>query len=135
MLNIEKFKARLIRSNHPDALRIGVDFKDESRLYIIVNGGISNINCEPIKLYATEIKICALVIITHGELYLKVNEKPLRIGQGRSIYCYALKTDKYLPQDKNSDRSFYFSSLFLRWQRTHELSDKQAQERLGLTAK
>jgi hypothetical protein len=135
MLTVEKFKARLIRSNHPDALRIAVDFIDKSRLYIIVNGGIANINCQPIEQYAAEIKICVLEMITQGELYLKANEKPLRIGQSRSIYCYALKADEYLPQGETSARSFYFSSLFIRWQRTHELSDKQAQERLGLTAK
>jgi hypothetical protein len=135
MLTVENFKARLIRSNHPDALRIAVDVIDKSQLYIIVNGGIANINCEPIEQYAAEIKICALELITQGELYLNANEKQLRIGQGRSIYCYALKADEYLPQGKKSDRSFYFSSLFIRWQRTHQLSDEQAQKKLGLTAK
>lgn len=28
----------------------------------------------------------------------------------------------------------YFSSLFIRWQRTHQLSDKQAQKKLELNA-
>ncbi len=111
MLIVEKFKARLIGYNHHDALRIAVDVIDKSKLYIIVNGGIANINCEPIEQYAAEIKIYALEMITQGELYLKANEKPLRIGQGRSIYCYALKVDEYLPQSETSARSFYFSSL------------------------
>jgi hypothetical protein len=135
MLTVENFKARLIRYNHPDALRIAVDVIDKSQLYIIVNGGIANINCEPLEQYAAEIKICVLEMITQGELYLKANEKPLRIGQGRSVYCYVLKTDEYLPQGETNARSFYFSSLFIRWQRTHQLSDEQAQERLELTAK
>lgn len=135
MLTVENFKARLIRSNHPDALRIAFDVIDKSQLYLIVNGGIANINCEPIEQYAAEITTCALEMITQGELYLNANEKPLRIGEGRSVYCYALKADEYLPQGEKSARSPYFSSLFIRWQRTHQLSDKQAQERLGLTAK
>lgn len=135
MLNVEKFKARLIRSNHPDWLHVGVDSKYKSQLFIIVNGGMANINCAPIELYAKEIKNCALEMIAQEQLYLKVNEKPLRIGQGRSIYCYAFKADECLPQSETNDRYFYFSSLFIRWQRSHQLSDKQAQERLGLTAK
>ena len=93
MLNVEKFKARLIRSNHPDWLHVGVDSKDESQLFIIVNGGMANINCAPIELYAEEIKNCALEMIAQEQLYLKVNEKPLHIGLGRSIYCYAFKED------------------------------------------
>jgi len=128
LLTVENFKARLIRFSHPDALRIAVDVIDKNQLYIIVNGGIANINCEPIELYATEIKIFVLEMITQGELYLNADEKPLRIGQDRSAYYYVLKADEYLPQGKTSDRSFYFFSLFIRWQRTHELSDKKAQK-------
>jgi hypothetical protein len=135
LLKIEELKTRLVRLNHPDALRIGVDFIDKNRLYIIVNEGIANINCDPIELYETEIKICVLEMITQGKLYLETNEKPLRIGQGRSIYCYAFKEDEHLHKSETNDRYFYFSSLFIRWQRTHELSDKQAHEMLGLTAK
>lgn len=63
MLSIEKFTSRLIRPNHPDQLHVGVDSKDESQLYIIVNGGMANINCAPIELYAPEIKHCALEMI------------------------------------------------------------------------
>jgi hypothetical protein len=135
MLTIEKFKARLARSNHPDWLHIGVDSKDESQLYIIVNGGMANINCAPIELYPLEIKACALNMITQELLYLKANEKSLRIGQGHSLYCYTLKLDEDLPQAEPIVRSIYFSSLFIRWQRTHQLSDKHSQEKLGLTAK
>jgi hypothetical protein len=74
-------------------------------------------------------------MITQEQLYLKANEKSLRIGQGHSLYCYTLKLDEDLQQTEPSARSFYFSSLFIRWQRTHQLSDKQAQGKLGLTAK
>ena len=135
MLTVKKFKARLIRSNHPDWLHVGVNSKDESQLYIIVNGGMANINCAPIELCAEEIKNCALEMIAQEQLYLKVNEKSLRIGQEQSIYCYTLKSDECLPQVEPSERSIYVSRLFMRWQRTHQLSDKHAQERLGLTTK
>jgi hypothetical protein len=77
---------------------VGVDTKDESQLYIIVNGGMGNINCAPIEIYAVEIKNCALEMITQGLLYLKSNEKSLRIGQRHCIYCYTLKLDENLPQ-------------------------------------
>jgi hypothetical protein len=135
MLTVENFRARLGRSNHPDWLHVGVDTKDESQLYIIVNGGMGNINCAPIELYATEIKNCALSMVAQGELHLEANEKPLRIGQGSSIYYYTLKSDENLSQVIPHVRKMYFSSLFIRWQITHELSDEHAQERLGLTAK
>jgi hypothetical protein len=135
MLTVEKFKARLIRPNHPDCLHVGVDTKDESQLYIIVNGGMANINCAPIELYPLEIKACALKMITQELLFLKVNEKSLRIGQSHSLYFYTLKSDEDLPLLEPSGRSIYFSSLFIRWQRTHQLSDEHAQEKLGLTAK
>jgi len=135
MLTVEKFKARLERPNHPDWLHVGVDTIDESQLYIIVNGGMGNINCAPIEQYVAEIKNCAREMITQELLYLKPDGKSLRIGQGHSIYCYTLKLDEDLPQAAQGSRSIYFSSLFIRWQRTHQLSDKQAQEMLGLTAK
>jgi hypothetical protein len=135
MLNVEQFEKRLLRPNHPDWILVGIDTQDEKQLYIASNGGMNNINCASIEQYAAEIKICVLEMITQGELYLKPNEKSLRIGQGRSIYCYALKVDDDLQQTEPIVRSIYFSSLFIRWQRTHQLSDKQAQGKLGLTAK
>lgn len=134
MLTVEKFKMRLERPNHPDWLLVGVDSKDENQLYLLSNGGMANINCAPIEQYAAEIEICALSMVAQGELHLKSNEKPLRIGQGRSIYSYTLKSDKNLTQAASESRSIYFSSLFIRWQRTHELSDERAREMLGLTA-
>ena len=134
MLTVEKFKERLKRTNHPDRLCIGVDSQNESQLYIIVNGGIANVNCDPIELYPLHIKHCVIEMIAQEQLYLKLNEKLLRIGQGDSIYCYTLKLDGDLRQSESNDRSIIFSSLFIRWQRTHQLSDKQAQEKLGLTA-
>jgi len=135
MLTVEKFKARLRRANHPDWLHVGVDSKDEKQLYIIVNGGLANINCGPIELYALEIKKCVQEMITLEELYIKPGEKSLRIGQGRSLYYYALKSNKNLTQAELNVRSIYFSSLFIRWQRTNQLTDKDVQEKLGLTAK
>lgn len=74
-------------------------------------------------------------MITQEQLYLKPDEKSLRIGQGNSIYCYTLNVDENLPKSEASARSIYFSSLFIRWQRTHQLSDKQTRKKLGLTAK
>jgi hypothetical protein len=135
MLTVEKFKERLERINHPDWLLVGVDSKDENQLYLLSNGGMANINCVPIEQYAAEIKISALSMVAQGKLHLKSNEKPLRIGQGRSIYYYTLQSDEDLSQAARESRSIYFSSLFIRWQRTHELSDERAREILGLTAK
>lgn len=93
MLTVERFRERLERPNHPDWLLVGVDSRNESQLYIMVNGGIANINCDPIEQYPPEIKDCALNMVAQDELHLKPNEKSLRIGQGRTIYCYTLKTD------------------------------------------
>lgn len=135
MLTVENFKKRLIRIEHPDWLHVGVDTKDESQLYIIVNGGMGNINCAPIELYPPEIKNCSLEMITQKHLYLKANEKSLRIGHGHSLYCYTVKLDEDLVKAEPRTRRVHFSSLFIRWQRTHQLSDKHAQEKLGLTAK
>lgn len=135
MLTLEQFKVRLNRTNHPDRLHIGIDSQNESQLYLILNGGIANINCVPIEQYAAEIKTCALEMIRMRQLYLKVNEVPLCIGKERSVYGYSLKLDDNLTQDEPITRRIYFSSLFIRWQRAHELSDKQAQELLSLTTK
>lgn len=72
-------------------------------------------------------------MITHGELYLRKNEKPLRIGQGKSINSYSLKSVEHLTETNSINRKMYFSSLFIRWQRTHQVSDKCVQDKLGLT--
>lgn len=133
MISVEELKVNLKRPYHPDSLHIAVD--DDSQLYILSNDGMANINCAPIERYAPEIKNCALKMIKQGELYLKAHEKSLRIGQGKSLYCYTVKLDEDLAKAKPSTRRIYFSSLFIRWQRTHQLSDKDAQEKLGLTAK
>tara|TARA_R110002012_G_scaffold52191_1_gene134119 strand:+ start:20662 stop:21183 length:522 start_codon:yes stop_codon:yes gene_type:complete len=135
MLTVEKFKARLERPNHPDWLFVGVDSKDENPLYLLSNDGLNNINCATIEQYAAEIKNCVLSMVAQGELHLNSNEKPLRIGQGRSIYSYTLKSDEDLSQAVSQSRNIYFSSLFIRWQRTYKLSDERAREMLGLTAK
>lgn len=135
MLTVGKFKERLERPNHPDWLLVGVDSKNENQLYLLSNGGMNNINCAPIEQYAAEIKNCALNMVAQGQLHLNSNEKPLRIGQGRSIYSYTLKSDEDLSQAVIESRSIYFSSLFIRWQRTHKLSDEHAREMLGLTDK
>lgn len=133
MLTVEKFKARLIRPNHPDWLLVGVDSNDESQLYVLVNGGMANINCAPIELYPVEIKKCALEMILQEELYLRPNQKPLRISHGRSTYSYTLKSDTIPSQASLTIQKMYFSSTFIRWQRSHQLSDKITQNKLGLT--
>ncbi len=135
MLTVEKFKERLIRVNHPDWMSVGADIGDESQLYIVSNGGMNNINCFPIEHYPQEIKVCVLNMIAQDELHFKPNQKSLRIDQGRNIYCYTLKVREDLPRVEASTPFIYFSNLFIRWQRTHQLSDKHAQEKLGLTAK
>lgn len=133
MLTAEKFKARLIRSNHPDRLLVGVDSKDDKQLYIIGNGGLGNINCAPIESFQEEIKTYVLEMISQSELYLKQDEKPVRIGHSKRIYSYSLKSPDNLSQAISTVPKMYFSSLFIQWQRTHQVSDKCAQDKLGLT--
>ena len=134
MLTVKQFKARLIQSSHPDYLHVCVDSKDENQLYIIVNGGIANINCDPIESYAIEIKDCAQEMISLGELFLKENEKSVRIDHGRSVYSYSLKSSSNTLQAGPAYQKMFFSSTFIRWQRSHQISDEHAQEQLGLTA-
>lgn len=134
MLTVNKFISGLERPNHADALFVGVDSKDDTQLYILSNGGISNINCKPIELFPEEIKTYTLEMISQSELYLKQDEKPVRIGQGKSILSYSLKSVDNLSQANSTIHKMYFSSLFIRWQRTHKISDKYAQDKLGLTA-
>lgn len=135
MLTIEKFKARLTRPNHPDWLLVGVDTKDDSQFYILGNGGMGNINCAPIELFSAEVKACVLEMVTQGDLYLKEHETYLRIGQEKSVYSFTLKPVENSPQASSTVRKMYFSSIFIRWQRSHQLSDEHVQEKLGLTAK
>lgn len=71
MISVEQFKLRLMRPNHPDWLLVGVDANDDSQLYILSNGGMANINCAPIELYADQIKYYGREMIAQGELYLK----------------------------------------------------------------
>jgi len=134
MLNIEQFKKRLLRPNHPDWILVGIDTQDEKQLYIASNGGMNNINCAPIENYLSEIKSCALELIDEGCLYLKANAKPLRIGQGRSAYFYTLQTTTGTSNSKVNTLKFQFANLFVKWQRTHQVSDIRAQEMLHLTA-
>tara|TARA_R110001583_G_scaffold17500_2_gene70718 strand:+ start:2133 stop:2663 length:531 start_codon:yes stop_codon:yes gene_type:complete len=134
MLSVEQFKLRLIRPNHPDWLLVGVDDNDESQLYILSNGGMANINCAPIELYAIEIKHCAQEMIALGDLFLKENEKSVRIGNGRSVYSYSLKSNSNALESTSANQHVYFSSTFIRWQRSHQVSDKITQEKLGLNA-
>jgi hypothetical protein len=134
MLNVEQFKKRLLRPNHPDWILVGIDIQDEKQLYIASNGGMNNINCAPIENYLSEIKSCALELIDEGQLYLKTNAKPLRIGQGRSSYFYTLQTTPDTSSNKINTLKFQFSNLFVKWQRTHQVSDIRAQELLHLTA-
>jgi hypothetical protein len=133
MLTVNKFKRRLIRPNHPDWLLVGVDSKNDHQLYLLSNDGMANINCAPIECYAEEIKIYAQEMIKQGELFLKENEESVRIGNGRSVYVYSLKPNSNnLEADLNS-KKVYFSSTFIRWQRSNKLSDEDARIKLGLT--
>jgi len=134
MLSVKKFISSLELPNHADALFVGVDSKDDKQLYVIGNGGLGNINCAPIESFQEEIKTHVLEMISQSELYLKQDEKPIRIGHGKSIYSYSLKSVENLSQASSTVHKMYFSSLFIRWQRTHQMSDECAQDKLGLTA-
>ena len=134
MLTVKDFEERLSKIGHPDWLHVGVDSKDENQLYIIVNGGIANINCSPIEIYPAEIKNCALEMIFQEELFLKPNEKPLRIEEGRSVFTYTFKLVENYLHENSAPRKPYFSSFFIRWQRTHQLSNEESRKKLGLTA-
>jgi len=133
MLNVEQFKRRLKRPNHPDWLLVGVDANDDSQLYILSNGGMANINCAPIELYADQIKYYAREMIAQGELFLKKNEKSVRIGNGRSVSSYSLKSNTEDSQVNANSQKVYFSSIFIRWQRSHQMSDEDARKKIGLT--
>jgi hypothetical protein len=133
MLTVEKFKARLEQSNHPDWLLVGVDSKNEKQLYLLSNGGMGNINCASIELYAAEIITCAREMILLGKLFLNENEKSIRIGQGRSVYSYSLKSNIDYSHVNAASQKVYFSSTFILWQRSHQLSDEDVREKLGLT--
>jgi hypothetical protein len=130
MLSVEQFKLRLMRPNHPDWLLVGVDANDDSQLY----GGMANINCAPIESYADEIKYCAREMISQGDLFLKENEKSVRIGHGRSVYSYLVKSTVNILEASPASQEVYFSNTFVRWQRSHELSDEDAREKLELSA-
>jgi hypothetical protein len=129
MLTQENFIKRIKQPNSPSWLHVGVDTQNENQLYIAVNGGMNNINCAPIETYLAEIKVCALVMIDEGELFLDKNPKPLRIAQGRSAYFYTLKTIEHSMKNYR----FSFANLFVKWQITHDVSDISAQDMLGLT--
>jgi hypothetical protein len=134
MLTQENFIKRIKQPNSPSWLHVGFDTQDEKQLYIAVNGGMNNINCAPIENYLPEIKSCALELIDEGHLYLKANAKPLRISQGRSAYFYTLQITPDRSSSNINALKFQFSNLFIKWQRTHQVSDIHAQEMLHLTA-
>lgn len=134
MISVEKLKARLKRPRHPDWLHIGLDANDDSQLYVLSNDGIANINCERIELYAEEIKDCVREMISQGVLVLKENEKSVCIGNGRSVYSYSLKSNANVLEATHDNQNMYFSNTFVRWQRTHQVSDKHAEVKLGLSS-
>jgi hypothetical protein len=134
MLTQESFIKRIKQPNSPDWLHVGIDTQDEKQLYIAGNGGMNNINCAPIENYLSEIKSCALELIDEGQLYLKANAKPLRIGQERSAYFYTLQITPDTSSSNINALKFQFSNLFIKWQRTHHVSDIRAQEMLHLTS-
>jgi hypothetical protein len=134
MLTVENFKKRLERPNHPDWLLVAVDSKNKNQLSLLSNAGMGNIHCAPIEWYLEEIKICAREMITQGELFIKKNEGSIRVGNGRSVYVYTLKPNSNTLEADLANQKVYFSSTFIRWQRSYNLSDEVAQEKLGLTA-
>ena len=134
-ITVEQFNKRLKQPNHPDGLHVAVDSKDGRQLYIFINDGLANIKCDPIELYGTDIKNCVQLMITQGKLFVKDNEKSIRIGQGRSIYGFTLKAEEYTQNEIQKTNGIYVSSVLIRWQRTHKFSDKYVQEKLGLSAK
>lgn len=134
-ITVEQFKQRLKQPNHPDGFHVAVDSQDESQLYIAMNDGLANIKCDPIELYGTDIKNYIQLMIIQSKLFVKDNEKSVRIGQGRSIYGFTLKAEEYTQNEIQKIKGIYFSSILIRWQRTHKFSDKYVQEKLGLSAK
>jgi len=134
-ITVEQFNKRLKQPNHLDGLHVAVDSKDGRQLYIFINDGLANIKCDPIELYGTDIKNCVQLMITQGKLFVKDNEKSIRIGQGRSIYGFTLKAEEYTQNEIQKTNGIYVSSVLIRWQRTHKFSDKYVQEKLGLSAK
>jgi hypothetical protein len=133
MLTQEDFIKRINQPNSPSWLHVGVDTQDKNQLYIAVNGGMNNINCAPIENYLSEIKSCAFELIDEGQLYQKANAKPLRIGQGKSAYFYTLQIAPETSSSNINALKFQFSNLFVKWQRTHDVSDIHAQDLLDLT--
>jgi hypothetical protein len=134
-ITVEQFKKRLKQPNHPDGFHVAVDSQDKTQLYIAINDGLANIKCDPIELYGTDIKNCVQLMITQSKLFVKDNEKSVRIGQGRSIYGFTLKAEEYTQNEIQKTKGIYFSSVLIRWQRTHKYTDKYVQEKLGLSAK
>ena len=108
MLTIKNFKTLLQHTNHPDWLLVGVGSQDDKQLYILSNGGIANINCEPIEAFPEEIKTYTLEMISQSELYLKKDDKQIRIGHDKSIYSYSLKSVDNLSQTNSTDLFFKF---------------------------
>ena len=61
-------------------------------------------------------------------------KKSIRIGEGRSVYSNSLKSnidDSYV---NAASQKVYFSSTFILWQRSHQLSDEDVREKLRVTA-
>jgi hypothetical protein len=134
-ITVEKFKKLLKKPNHPDGVHVAVDSQDERQLYIIINDGLANIKCDPIELYGIAIKNYVQLMITQNKLFVKDNEKSIRIGQRHRIHDLTLKSDEYTQDEMQDTKGIYFSGFLIRWQRTHRLSDKHVQEKLGLTVK
>ena len=130
MLNIDSFLRRLGKPNHPGWLLVAVDCRNTKQLYLLTNGGLGNINCAPIDQYPAEIKACAQKMICDGVLYMKPNEYPLNIGAGKSVMAYFYQPNETLLEDKPK---LYFSSIFIGWQHTHQVTDKKAAVLLSLS--
>jgi hypothetical protein len=67
-------------------------------------------------------------------LYFQVNQKPLSISYGRSVYSYKLKSDIDCSRANSAIKYSVFFKYLYSLAKKHQLSDKVAQEKLGLTA-
>lgn len=133
MLTVDKFVVNLKRPNHPDAVSIGVDTKNEKQRYVLSNGGMNNISCLPIENFDSDIQNYVQDLIKQKALYLKRDMKPLKIEGGKSIYHYSFTLND-TQEAMQKAKKIYFSNTFIRWQRTNEMSDIDAQKKLALTA-
>ncbi len=86
-LIVEKFKARLIRTNHPDWLHIAVDANNENQFYIVGNGGMGTTISASIESYLPEIKVSVISMINSEEL---IKDEKVNLLLDRNILVHYL---------------------------------------------